>query len=44
MDDENTMKSKKGIAIKIIIPILLVCVVVGIWIVKNSKKRINNGR
>ncbi|HBY21511.1 MAG TPA: thioredoxin, partial [Clostridiales bacterium] len=38
MDDENTMKSKKGIAIKIIIPILLVCVVVGIWIVKNSKK------
>lgn len=38
MDGENAMKSKKGMALKIIIPILLVCIVVGIWAVKNNKK------
>jgi len=38
MSDESTIKSKKGIALKIIIPILLVCIVVGIWAVKNNKK------
>ncbi|MCO1603124.1 thioredoxin family protein [Desulfosporosinus nitroreducens] len=37
MSDENTTKSK-SIALKLIIPVLLVCVVAGIWAVKNSKK------
>ena len=38
MDDENTIKSKKGVALKIIITVLLLCIVVGIWVVKNQKK------
>ena len=38
MRDESTIKSKKEIAVKIIIPIVFVCVVVGIWAVKNNKK------
>jgi len=38
MSDEDARKSKKGMAVKIIIPILLVCVIVGIWAVKNNKK------
>lgn len=36
MSDDNTKKSN-SIALKIIIPILMLCVVVGIWAVKNSK-------
>lgn len=38
MSDKNTIKSPKSIAIKVIVPILLVCIVAGIWAVKNSKK------
>lgn len=38
MKDENTMKSKKEIAVKVIIPVLIVCVVACIWVVKNNKK------
>jgi len=38
MSEEDTKKSNKGIAVKIIIPILLVCVIVGIWVVKNNKE------
>lgn len=36
MSKENT--SKKGLLVKIIIPVLIVCVVIGIWAVKNNKK------
>jgi len=38
MSDENAKNTKKGMAVKIIIPILLVCVIAGIWVVKNNKK------
>jgi len=38
MSDEDARKSKKGMAVKIIIPILFVCVIAGIWAVKNNKK------
>lgn len=42
MSDKNTIKSKKGTAIKVIIPLLLLCIVAGIWAVKNSKKDIKS--
>jgi len=32
------MKSKKGLIAKIVIPVLIVCVIVGIWAIKNNKK------
>lgn len=35
MSDTNTTKSKKSIAIKIIILVILICSVLGIWIAKN---------
>ena len=38
MNNESEVKSKGSLAIKIIIPILLLCVVAGIWAVKNSQK------
>lgn len=38
MNDEN-VESKKGIALKIIIPILIVCAIAGIWIVKDKKNK-----
>ena len=38
MSNENTTKSKKGLAVKIILPILLVCIVVAIWAIKNNNK------
>lgn len=38
MSDEVTVKSKKGLAVKIIIPVLLVCIVAGIWIIKNKNR------
>jgi len=38
MNNESAVKSKGSLAIKIIIPILLLCVVAGIWAVKNSQK------
>ncbi|WP_010251838.1 thioredoxin family protein [Acetivibrio cellulolyticus] len=36
MNDEN-VESKKGIALKIIIPVLIICAIAGIWIVKDKK-------
>ncbi|RCX17900.1 thioredoxin [Anaerobacterium chartisolvens] len=38
MDNENNTKFKKGLAVKIIMPVVLICVVVGIWVVKNEQK------
>lgn len=38
MSNENTTKSKKGMAVKIILPILIVCIIGTIWIVKNNNK------
>lgn len=40
MNDENTSESKKGMVVKIIVPVLIVCVVAGIWAVKNKEKTI----
>ena len=37
VNNSNTSKSKEY-AIKIIVPVLLLCAVLGIWIVKNTKK------
>lgn len=42
MNGENTGKSKKGFAIKIIIPILILCIVAGIWVIKNWKVEIDS--
>lgn len=42
MDDKTAVKSKNNIAIKIIIPVLLLCAVIGIYAVKNSKKDIGS--
>lgn len=36
MNDEN-VESKKGISLKIIIPVLIICAIAGMWIVKNNK-------
>ncbi|WP_315122375.1 thioredoxin family protein [uncultured Clostridium sp.] len=41
MNNKNAMKSK-NIAIKIIVPVLLLFIVVGIWFVKNHKKTIDS--
>jgi len=41
MSDENTIKSKKSIAIKIIISVIVICIIFGIWVAKNSKKDID---
>jgi len=38
MSEDDTKKSNKGMAVKIIIPILLICVIAGIWVVKNFRK------
>ncbi|RCX17898.1 thioredoxin 1 [Anaerobacterium chartisolvens] len=38
MNDKNDSKSKKGMAVKIIIPVIILSVLVGMWIVKNTKK------
>lgn len=37
MADTDTLKSKKNTALKIIIPVILICIVFGIWAVKNTK-------
>ncbi|MEG1255089.1 thioredoxin family protein [Clostridium sp.] len=42
MSNKNTMESSKSMIIKIIIPVLLLCAVFGIWVVKNSKKDIKS--
>lgn len=39
MSGDNNAKPKKSIAVKIIIPVLIVFIVVGIWVVKNSQKQ-----
>lgn len=36
--NENIEKSKKGIILKIIIPVLIIIAIAGIWIVKNRNK------
>jgi thioredoxin 1 len=36
------MKSKNNIVIKITIPVLLLCAVIGIWALKNSKKDLDS--
>lgn len=42
MNDENTVKTKKiRINIKIIIPALIVIIVAGIWVFKNSQNTVN---
>lgn len=41
MSNENKIKSKKKLAIKIIISVLLICSVFGIWIVKNIVENSN---
>jgi thioredoxin 1 len=38
MNIQDLKKSKKDLAIKIVIPILLIAVVIGIWAVKNNQK------
>lgn len=38
MDEESTMKIKKGIVIKIIVPVIILSVVACLWIIKNNKK------
>lgn len=37
MDNENTTKSKKELALKIITPLLILIVLAGIWFIKNNK-------
>jgi len=34
--DENNTKSKKGLVLKIIIPVLIISAIAGVWIVKNN--------
>lgn len=38
MSNENTTEPKKSVVIKIFIPVLLLCIIAGIWAVKNHKK------
>lgn len=38
MSDSNATKHKRGTAVKIVVPVLLLCIIAGIWFVKNSKK------
>lgn len=40
MSEKNTKKYKQGLIMKILVPALLVCIVGGIWFVKNNKKDI----
>jgi thioredoxin 1 len=42
MDNENSTKAKKGVAVKIVIPIILIAVVIVIWAVKNYKKELDS--
>lgn len=38
MDNENPKKSKINIILKIAIPVLIVCIIAGIWVVKDMQK------
>ncbi len=42
MKTGNDVKSKRDLAIKIIIPALILCIVAGIWTVRNSQKNISS--
>lgn len=39
MNNENNVKLEKGLALKIIMPVLLICIVAGIWGIKNEQKK-----
>ena len=39
MNDDVTVKSKKRLAVKIIIPVILVFIVAGIWVLKNKNDK-----
>lgn len=41
MNSEEIKKSQKNMALKILVPVLILCIVAGIWFVKNQKKDIN---
>ena len=36
MEDKKQIKLSQGLAIKIIIPVLIVAVITGIWVIKNE--------
>lgn len=38
MEDKKRIKLSQGLAIKIIIPVLIVAVIIGIWVIKNTDK------
>jgi len=38
MNKGNSMKSQKGLVLKIIVPVLILSVLAGIWLVKNNRK------
>lgn len=38
INKKNDVKDKKTLAIKIILPIVLICIIAGVWIFKNSQK------
>lgn len=42
MHSEEIKKIRKSMALKIIVPALILCIVAGIWVVKNNKKDINS--
>ena len=42
MSNEDAVKAKRCPAIKIIIPVLIICVIAGIWIFKNSQDTISS--
>jgi thioredoxin 1 len=42
MSNENTVKVKRDLIIKITIPVLIIFIIAGIWILKNSETNKNN--
>lgn len=38
MDNDNISESKKGLVLKIVLPVLILSIVLGIWFVKNKTK------
>lgn len=36
MSDENATKPRKGMLLKIVIPVLILCIIAGIWIIKKN--------
>ncbi|WP_017755311.1 thioredoxin family protein [Calidifontibacillus oryziterrae] len=41
MPDTDTLKSKKNTALKIVLPVILICIVFGIWAMKNKENDMN---